>query len=162
MLDCTDKKNEKTKEIKSNLIFSLYKVATEDYMSQYPQFKEDEELMRSFLTVCTELVFFVSNISMSFEEIEEVMDSSKIDEWKACDFFMRFDKSIPPTLKLRILDMEVNLISYKVWKEPVFISTIQQLANNRSDVNQGEHMERCFKRILHQLAFQTNQLCMAL
>lgn len=37
VLDCTDKKNEKTKEIKSNLIFSLYKIATEEYIDQYSQ-----------------------------------------------------------------------------------------------------------------------------
>jgi hypothetical protein len=81
--------------------------------------------------VCTELVFFVSNISLSFEDIESIIKSDKIGEWKACDYFMKFDKSIPSTLKLHILDLEVNLISYKVWKVPSFVYTIQQLANNK-------------------------------
>ena len=89
------------------------------------------------------------------------MDSSPIDEWKACDFFMKFDKTIPSTLKLHILDIEVNLISFKIWKDASFVETIQQIATNKFE-GQDEHMERCFKRVLHQMAFQTNQLCTAL
>lgn len=75
---------------------------------------------------------------------------------------MKFDKTIPSTLKLHILDIEVNLISYKVWKDQSFVSIIQQIANNKNEGMPDEHMDRCFKRILHQMAFQTNQLCTGL
>lgn len=32
----TDKRNEKTKEVKSTMIFSLYKLTSEEYVAQHP------------------------------------------------------------------------------------------------------------------------------
>jgi len=37
--------------------------------------------------------------------------------WKAITFFLGSDKSIPPAIKLRFLDLEVGLISYKIWQD---------------------------------------------
>lgn len=53
------------------MIVALYKIFSGEYLSTNPHEKDTPELMRAFLGLSMELVFFVSNISLSFEVIEE-------------------------------------------------------------------------------------------
>lgn len=119
-------------------------------------------MMKGLLTICIELVFFVSNINMDFDDIEGIIGADKICEWKACDFIMKNDTSIPSSLKLHILDLEVNLVSYKIWKTDRVINYVRDLLSCASNVKPGDSLERCVKRVLHHMAFQTNQICLAL
>ncbi len=36
--------------------------------------------------------------------------------WKIMDFYMRIDNSMPLLLKAHILDIEVKVVSYYVWR----------------------------------------------
>ena len=77
--------------------------------------KDSPELMKAFLGLSMELVFFVSNISLSFEKIEQELQIVPFEMWKAIDYFLKSDKSIPFPIKLHFLDLEVNFISFKIW-----------------------------------------------
>lgn len=61
--------------------------------------------MKALLALSAELVFVVSNITMSFEEIESVVNTQALNQWGACDFFLKFDKSMPSKLRLHLLDV---------------------------------------------------------
>lgn len=125
----SDKKNDKMKEIKSNLIFSLYKITSEEYCQQYPHDRDSEGMARAILVLSTELVFFVSNITTTFEEIEQMIDTGRLDQWKAVDFFLKFDRAMPSALKLRLLDLEVNIISAKIWTDEQIVHHMHAFAN---------------------------------
>lgn len=81
--------------------------------------------------------------------------------WKAIDYFLKSDKSIPSTLKLHLLDLEVNLISFKIWRSKEMINLMSSVAN-RNGPNMNESLyfiaEKLFKRTLHQIAFQITRL----
>lgn len=49
--------------------------------------------------------------------------------WIVLSFFMKNDKSIPTTLRLHLLDLEVDLISYKLWRNPELVEAISCAAN---------------------------------
>lgn len=63
--------------------------------------------MRAFLAFSIELVFFVSNISLTFEEIEEQLQVQPFEMWKAIDYYLKSDelKLIPQPIKLHFLDL---------------------------------------------------------
>ena len=49
--------------------------------------------------------------------------------WIALSYFMKSDKTIPTTLRLHLLDLEVDLISYKLWKNSEMVEGISCAAN---------------------------------
>lgn len=49
--------------------------------------------------------------------------------WKSIDYFLKSDKSIPSPLKLHLLDVEVNLVSFKLWKSKDMIKLLAATAN---------------------------------
>lgn len=49
--------------------------------------------------------------------------------WIVLSFFMKSDKAIPTPLRLHILDLEVDLISYKLWKRPDMVEALACSAN---------------------------------
>lgn len=63
---------------------------------------------------------------------------------------------MPATLKLHLLDLEVAIVSYKAWRDNNLLSQLYACANNETTVSNA--IERCFKRILHQIAYQILQL----
>lgn len=71
-----DQKNfdQKSKDLKREMILSLYKLISEEYFAANSYERDSPALMKAFLALSFELVFFVSNISLSFEEIEEVLE----------------------------------------------------------------------------------------
>lgn len=75
-------------------------------------------MIRAILALSAELVFFVSNITVFFDEIESVLETHRLHQWIACDFFLKFDRSMPSALKLHLLDLEVNMVSFKIWQDP--------------------------------------------
>lgn len=52
------------------MIVALYKIFSEEYLNVNSYEKDTPDLMRAFLGLSMELVFFVSNISLTFEKIE--------------------------------------------------------------------------------------------
>lgn len=99
----TDKIN---KETKQQMIVALYKIFSSEYMAANPHQKDTPELMRAFLALSIELVFFVSNISLTFEAIEEHLRVQPFEMWKAIDYYLKSDnKSIPNPIKLHFLDL---------------------------------------------------------
>lgn len=50
--------------------------------------------------------------------------------WEALSFFMKNDKSIPITLRLHLLDLEVDIVSYKLWRDPDMVEGISCAANS--------------------------------
>lgn len=49
------------------------------------------------------------------------MDVEGFELWKACDFFLKFDRTMPTSLKLHLIDIEVGLLSHKLWKSFDFV-----------------------------------------
>ena len=80
--------------------------------------------------MAVEVVLFVSNSALSFNEIEAELGTDPFELWKACDFFINFDKGMPMALKTHLLDLEVTLISEKLWKEPNYIQMISDMARS--------------------------------
>ena len=67
--------------------------------------------MKAILLVGIEVVFFVSNIDFSFDRLEQKFNLSYISLWRAVDFFLKFDKTMPVNIKVHLLDVEVDIIS---------------------------------------------------
>jgi hypothetical protein len=44
------------------------------------------------------------------------MSIGEISLWRACDFFLKFDKNMPANIKVHLLDLEVGIVSEKIWK----------------------------------------------
>jgi len=63
--------NENSKEVKRNLIFSIYKLTSEDFLMLNPNDCESENMMKAILAFSLEIVFFVQNIEATFAEIEQ-------------------------------------------------------------------------------------------
>jgi hypothetical protein len=40
-----------------------------------------------------------------FEDVEKEMNIEPFELWKACDFFLKFDKAMPASLKIHLLDI---------------------------------------------------------
>jgi hypothetical protein len=75
------------------------------------------------------LVFFVSNITIFFEEIESGLETQRLHQWCACDFFIKFDRGMPSALKLHLLDLEVNMVSFKIWQDTDLVQQMHNLAS---------------------------------
>jgi hypothetical protein len=59
--------NKKSREIKRNHVFSVYKLVAEDFGQVYEKEVEREQIMKALLLVAMEVVFFVSNIDVGWE-----------------------------------------------------------------------------------------------
>lgn len=153
--------NIKSIEIKRNQVFSVYKLVAEEFGSANPAELESPEIMKAILLVAMEVVFFVSNIDFSFDKLEQRFDLSYISLWRAVDFFLKFDKSMPTNIRVHLLDVEVDIISEKIWKDEENIANIHNFLNNDKFTSKEIETiyERICKRILHQIAFQIIQLC---
>lgn len=69
------------------------------------------------MALSIETVLFVRNSSLTFADIEEHMNLNSLNMWKACDFFAKFDKSMPATLKMHLIDLEASYLTQKLWKD---------------------------------------------
>ena len=87
------------------MIVGLYKVSAWEYLTANSNERENEELLKAFLTLCIELVFYVSNIPLTFEEIQEQVKVQPFELWKAINHFHKNDRSIPTSLKYHLLDL---------------------------------------------------------
>ena len=66
---------------------------------------------------------------------------------------------MPVNIKVHLLDLEVEIVSEKVWKNQGTIAKIQSFCNNEKIGKDHEVTEKLCRRILHQIAFQIVQLC---
>ena len=81
--------------------------------------------------------------------------------WKAISHFLSSDKGIPSPIKLHFFDIEVNLISSKIWQSDLMVENLYHFANkNLKNIQEAEAsiMEKLFRRSLHQIAFQITRL----
>lgn len=162
VFDLEDKNmDQKSKDLKKNMILPLYKVISDEYFAANTFESDTTPLMKAFLALSIELIFFVSNINFSFEEIEDTIEIEPFEMWKVIDYFLKSDKAIPSPLKLHLLDLEVNFISFKLWKNrnmtKLLCSMANRTASNLSD-SQYSTAEKLFKRTVHQIAFQITRL----
>ncbi len=130
MKDSIKDDNVKCKDIKRNHIFSVYKLVAEDFGLLYPTEVESEETMKAILLVAIEIVFFVSNIDATLDKLEQQIKVSQISLWRAVDFFLKFDKSMPVNIKIHLLDFEVEIISEKIWNDSENVANIQNFLKN--------------------------------
>jgi hypothetical protein len=87
----------------------------EDYLAQYPSEKDNEQIYRAFMALSIEIVLFVCNSSLTFADIENHMHPDSFNMWKACDFFAKFDKAMPASLKMHLIDLEAGYLTQKLW-----------------------------------------------
>ena len=97
--------DKKTKEIKENLTYSLFKLVLEEFLLLHPQEQHNENVYMALMVVCIEIVFYSNNSTFLFEDIENQVNIPTFDMWKACDFFANFDKNMPAQLKGHIIDI---------------------------------------------------------
>lgn len=69
------------------------------------------------MALSIQTVLYVCNSSITFADIEEHMHPNSLDMWKACDFFAKFDKSMPASLKMHLIDLEAGYLTEKLWKD---------------------------------------------
>jgi hypothetical protein len=46
------------------------------------------------------------------------------------DFFLKFDRTMPVNIKVHLLDLEVEIISKKLWKDEENLANIQKFLSN--------------------------------
>jgi hypothetical protein len=105
------------------------------------------------------MVCFVNNIRMEFSEIEAELKLSTYYEWKVCDFLLKNDRTMPIPLKVHILDLEVSLVTEKIWLEYELVGQIESFfSSDKTDSPLKKKIEKLCARIIFQLAFQINQI----
>jgi hypothetical protein len=142
------------------MIYPFFKLVLEEYLSKHQQDKDNEECFKAFMMLSIEIALFSSNSHLTYEDLENEMHVAPVDLWKACDFLIRFDRVMPHPLKVHLLDIEVTLISEKLWTEKENIEMIVRFANGEKEANalRWDLSERIFKRFLHQTAYQIQNL----
>ena len=94
----------------------MFKLVLEEYLAQYPSQQDNEGMYQAFMALSIEIVLFVCNSSVTFSDIEEEIGAPAFDMWRACDFFLHFDRSMPSSLKMHLIDLEAGYITHKLWK----------------------------------------------
>lgn len=108
----------KTREVRFNIIYSLYKLVVEDYYSQNCQEKESEEVHKAMIALSAETVCFVCNlVNLQFKEIVEMMAVKCNVLIRSNEFFIRFDKTMPMQLRSHFQDLETQLIGWELWQD---------------------------------------------
>lgn len=118
-------------------------------------------MLKGFLTLCMELVFYASNVSISFEEILDLLGTHTFELWRAVDHFHKSDKRIPTNLKYHLLDIETDLISARIWENSEIVKMIMGIANNNtSSMEESQFVagDKLFRRVLHHIGFRVKQL----
>lgn len=119
------------------------------------------------------MVFFVTNNQFAFAQIEQSLAVDIFSLWKSCDFFLNFDKTLPSSLKLHLLDLETDIIMSKIWRdENAGVGLmLHRFTNTEGEKPSGGSekedlriffTDRLFRRLLHQTACQINQICVTL
>lgn len=103
------------------MVYCFFKLALEEYLSQHPTEKDNEKCYKALMAICIELYLFANNSAMMFEDVEKEIDIEPFELWKACDFFLKYDKGMPSSLRLHIIDIEAAFVSYKVLKDQDFV-----------------------------------------
>lgn len=83
----------------------MFKLVLEDYLAQHPSEVDNDNIYKAFMALSIEIVLFVCNSSVTFADIENEMNASSLDMWKACDFYAKFDKAMPSSLKMHLIDL---------------------------------------------------------
>ena len=73
---------------------------------------------------------------------------------------LNFDRTMPRSLKLHLIDIESNLISKDLLADEIVLDNISALVHGSlsKDEHQYVFIERVLKRLLHQTAFLIRQL----
>lgn len=155
-----EKRSANIKVFKEEMIYPFFKLVLEEYLSRHPQDKDNEDCFKAFMMLSIEIALFSSNSHLTYQDLENEMHVPPVELWKACDFLIRFDRVMPHPLKIHLLDIEVTLISEKLWTEKENIEMIVRFANGEKETNalRSELSERIFKRFLHQTAYQIQNL----
>jgi hypothetical protein len=62
-------------------------------------------------------------------------------------------------IKVHFLDIEVDLISSKIWKNNAIIEGLSDFYNNIKNSSESGSFHKLGRRILHQIAYQITQVC---
>lgn len=90
------------------------------------------------MVIAMEIVLFVNNSPLAFEDLEEQVDVNAFNLWKACDSFLKFDKaSMPSALRTHLLDIDTSIVSEKVWRDHDSVELIKNFINNERDKDEG-------------------------
>lgn len=53
---------------------------------------------------------------MPIAKLIELADIEWYHLWRVCDYFLRYDRAMPNSLKMHVLDLETRVVSMEVWK----------------------------------------------
>jgi hypothetical protein len=88
----------KSKDNRRRLIQNLY----EDSLATYPLGEEDMGL----LCWAIESVYFILNLpGLPIAKLIEFADIEWYHLWRVCDYFLRYDRAMPNSLKVHVLDL---------------------------------------------------------
>lgn len=106
----------------------------EEYYSQNGQEKETEEMHKALIALAAETVCFVCNvINMTFRDITEPLGLKFDVLFKANDFFMKFDKSMPIQIRSHFQDLETQIVSSDIWRDSEMVTVIERYSKSGKD-----------------------------
>jgi hypothetical protein len=115
------------------MIYSLFKLALEEFLTLYPNEEHNKGIYLALMSLSVEIVLFVNNSAVTFEDIEKEVKAPAFDLWKACDFFANFDRSMPSSMKMHLIDLEAGYLTHKLWLERANLDMISRLARGEKD-----------------------------
>jgi len=75
--------------------------------------------LKSALVLGVEIVIFIENVEeISFYKLAEVLELELYEFWKIINPFLNFDLTIPADIRLHFNQIELQLITYMIWKKP--------------------------------------------
>lgn len=108
---------------------------------------------------CIESVYFILNLpGLPMAKLIELAEVEWYHLWRVCDYFLRYDKTMPNALKFHVLDLETRVVSMELWKVE---SDIFQIFNPNQSARVHKRYpesDRFVRRILHQVAYQIHLL----
>jgi hypothetical protein len=100
----------KSKDNRKKLMQSLY----EDCLAAYPLGDEDPGL----LCWVVEAVYYILNLpGVPMGKMVEFADVEWYHLWRVTDYFLKYDKNMPNSLKMHILDIETRIVSMELWRQ---------------------------------------------
>lgn len=110
------------------MVYSFFKLALEQFLGQHPQEQDNLGFYQALMTLTLELVLYANNSAITFEDLERETRPDRLELWKAADFFLNFDRAMPRSLKLHLIDIESGLISRDLLAEEAVVDSLVGLA----------------------------------
>lgn len=97
----------------------------------------DQNMHKGILICCIEVYSFIKNQHnfIDFDNLMEVAELNPLDIWRVLSLFLRYDQSMPHPVKKHLLELEINILSSKMWSDidcvEIFLQQISEDQENQ-------------------------------